>query len=102
MSNSGTKLKRRLFASSITIILTVVLFFNSTLAWYTDSEAVVNTFTFGNIEMEVYKVTPTGDVNISGAENEIIKVSMQELSPQDFLFEPGVVLSMPPLHIFTL
>lgn len=99
MSNSGTKLKRRLFASSITIILTVVLFFNSTLAWYSDSEAIINTFTFGNIDMEVYKVTSSGDVNISGAENEIVTVTMQELSPQEFLFEPGVVFSMPPLYV---
>lgn len=99
MVESAAKLKRTLFASSITIILTVLLFFNSTLAWYTDSEAVINTFTFGEIDMKVWKVTQSEDVELSGTENEIVTVAMNQLMVTDYYFEPGVVLAMPPLYV---
>ncbi len=100
--SASKKLKRTLFASSLSVILIVVLFFSSTLAWYMDSGVYVNTFTMGILSMDVVKGTPgtPGETSISGKNVGIMSVTSEEtVDPTQYLFEPGVIWALPTMYV---
>ncbi len=100
--SASKKLKRTLFASSVSVILIVVLFFSSTLAWYMDSGVYVNTFTLGLLSMDVVKGTPgtPSETSVSGTNVGIMSVTSGEtFDPNEYLFEPGVVWALPTMYV---
>ena len=63
------KKKLGLMAASVALIASAVLF--GTLAYFTDSESVANTFTVGNIDIQLDEavVNPYGEPTKGGASN---------------------------------
>lgn len=50
---ASRKIKSALFGGALLTIITVMLMLGSTMAWFQDTEVVINTYTFGNLDVDI-------------------------------------------------
>lgn len=96
MSN---RIKISLIASACAAILTMLLAFGSTMAWFQDTEYLVNVITFGKVDVDI--VTEDGrsaeDATI-GMFNFLDKDGNPYVG-SDFLYEPGATFVLEPFFV---
>ena len=50
---ASQKMRRAFLGGALLTIISVMLMLGSTMAWFQDSKVVINTYTFGNLDVDV-------------------------------------------------
>lgn len=93
---ASRKIKSALFSGALLTIVTVMLMLGSTMAWFQDTEVVINTYTFGNLDVDIVDE----DEKIIGATPlQFVKPDGEEYSKDEYLFEPGATFQLKEFYI---
>lgn len=94
---ASRKIKSALFGGALLTIITVMLMLGSTMAWFQDTEVVINTYTFGNLDVDIVE---ENDGQIVGATTlQFVKPAGEEYSGDEYLFEPGATFQLKEFYI---
>ena len=75
-----------------------MLMLGSTMAWFQDTEVVINTYTFGNLDVDI--VEKKNDGQIVGATTlQFVKPDGGEYQAGAYLFEPGATFQLKEFYI---
>ena len=95
---ASRKIKSALFSGALLTIVTVMLMLGSTMAWFQDTEVVINTYTFGNLDVDI--VEKKNDGQIVGATTlQFVKPDGREYQAGAYLFEPGATFQLKEFYI---
>lgn len=95
---ASRKIKSALFGGALLTIITVMLMLGSTMAWFQDTEVVINTYTFGNLDVDI--VEKKNDGQIVGATTlQFVKPDGGEYQDDAYLFEPGATFQLKEFYI---
>ncbi len=95
---ASRKIKSALFGGALLTIITVMLMLGSTMAWFQDTEVVINTYTFGNLDVDI--VEKKNDGQIVGATTlQFVKPDGGEYQAGAYLFEPGATFQLKEFYI---
>lgn len=95
---ASRKIKSALFGGALLTIITVMLMLGSTMAWFQDTEVVINTYTFGNLDVDI--VEKKNDGQIVGATTlQFVRPNGEEYSGDEYLFEPGATFQLKEFYI---
>lgn len=95
---ASRKIKSALFSGALLTIVTVMLMLGSTMAWFQDTEVVINTYTFGNLDVDI--VEKKNDGQIVGATTlQFVKPDGGEYQAGAYLFEPGATFQLKEFYI---
>lgn len=95
---ASRKIKSALFGGALLTIVTVMLMLGSTMAWFQDTEVVINTYTFGNLDVDI--VEKKNDGQIVGATTlQFVKPDGREYEEDKYLFEPGATFQLKEFYI---
>lgn len=95
---ASRKIKSALFGGALLTIVTVMLMLGSTMAWFQDTEVVINTYTFGNLDVDI--VEKKNDGQIVGATTlQFVKPNGEEYSKDEYFFEPGATFQLKEFYI---
>ena len=93
---ASRKIKSALFGGALLTIITVMLMLGSTMAWFQDTEVVINTYTFGNLDVDIVDK----DEQIIGATPlQFVKPGGGEYKKDEYLFEPGATFQLKEFYI---
>lgn len=93
---ASRKIKSALFSGALLTIVTVMLMLGSTMAWFQDTEVVINTYTFGNLDVDIVDE----DEKIIGATPlQFVRPDGEEYSKDEYLFEPGATFQLKEFYI---
>lgn len=93
---ASRKIKSALFGGALLTIITVMLMLGSTMAWFQDTEVVINTYTFGNLDVDIVDE----DEKIIGATPlQFVKPGGGEYEEGKYLFEPGATFQLKEFYI---
>lgn len=93
---ASRKIKSALFGGALLTIITVMLMLGSTMAWFQDTEVVINTYTFGNLDVDIVDI----DEKIIGATPlQFVKPGGGEYKKDEYLFEPGATFQLKEFYI---
>lgn len=92
---ASRKIKSALFGGALLTIVTVMLMLGSTMAWFQDTEVVINTYTFGNLDVDI--VEKKNDGQIVGATT--LQFVKREYQAGAYLFEPGATFQLKEFYI---
>ena len=74
-----------------------MLMLGSTMAWFQDTEVVINTYTFGNLDVDIVE---ENDGQIVGATTlQFVKPDGGEYQAGAYLFEPGATFQLKEFYI---
>lgn len=94
---ASRKIKSALFGGALLTIITVMLMLGSTMAWFQDTEVVINTYTFGNLDVDIVE---KNDGQIVGATTlQFVKPDGGEYQAGAYLFEPGATFQLKEFYI---
>lgn len=94
---ASRKIKSALFGGALLTIITVMLMLGSTMAWFQDTEVVINTYTFGNLDVDIVE---ENDGQIVGATTlQFVKPDGEEYLGDEYLFEPGATFQLKEFYI---
>lgn len=94
---ASRKIKSALFGGALLTIITVMLMLGSTMAWFQDTEVVINTYTFGNLDVDIVE---ENDGQIVGATTlQFVKPDGGEYQAGAYLFEPGATFQLKEFYI---
>lgn len=95
---ASRKIKSALFGGALLTIITVMLMLGSTMAWFQDTEVVINTYTFGNLDVDI--VEKKNDGQIVGATTlQFVRPDGGEYEGGKYLFEPGATFQLKEFYI---
>ena len=95
---ASRKIKSALFSGALLTIITVMLMLGSTMAWFQDTEVVINTYTFGNLDVDI--VEKKNDGQIVGATTlQFVRPDGGEYQAGKYLFEPGATFQLKEFYI---
>lgn len=95
---ASRKIKSALFGGALLTIITVMLMLGSTMAWFQDTEVVINTYTFGNLDVDI--VEKKNDGQIVGATTlQFVRPDGGEYQAGKYLFEPGATFQLKEFYI---
>lgn len=93
---ASRKIKSALFGGALLTIITVMLMLGSTMAWFQDTEVVINTYTFGKLDVDIVDK----DEQIIGATPlQFVKPNGEEYEKDEYLFEPGATFQLKEFYI---
>lgn len=94
---ASRKIKSALFGGALLTIITVMLMLGSTMAWFQDTEVIINTYTFGNLDVDIVE---ENDGQIVGATTlQFVKPDGGEYQAGAYLFEPGATFQLKEFYI---
>ena len=94
---ASRKIKSALFGGALLTIITVMLMLGSTMAWFQDTEVVINTYTFGNLDVDIVE---ENNGQIVGATTlQFVKPDGEEYQDDAYLFEPGATFQLKEFYI---
>ena len=94
---ASRKIKSALFGGALLTIITVMLMLGSTMAWFQDTEVVINTYIFGNLDVDIVE---ENDGQIVGATTlQFVKPDGGEYQAGAYLFEPGATFQLKEFYI---
>ncbi len=94
---ASRKIKSALFGGALLTIITVMLMLGSTMAWFQDTEVVINTYTFGNLDVDIVE---ENNGQIVGATTlQFVKPDGGEYQDDAYLFEPGATFQLKEFYI---
>ncbi len=94
---ASRKIKSALFGGALLTIITVMLMLGSTMAWFQDTEVVINTYTFGNLDVDI--VEKKGDEIVGATTLQFVKPGGGVYSENEYLFEPGATFQLKEFYI---
>lgn len=95
---ASRKIKSALFGGALLTIITVMLMLGSTMAWFQDTEVVINTYTFGNLDVDI--VEKKNDGQIVGATTlQFVRPDGGKYEEGKYLFEPGATFQLKEFYI---
>ena len=95
---ASRKIKSALFGGAMLTIITVMLMLGSTMAWFQDTEVVINTYTFGNLDVDIMEENKEGQI-IGATTLQFVKPNGEEYSEGEYLFEPGATFQLKEFYI---
>lgn len=94
---ASRKIKSALFGGALLTIITVMLMLGSTMAWFQDTEVVINTYTFGNLDVDIVE---ENNGQIVGATTlQFVKPDGGEYQDDAYFFEPGATFQLKEFYI---
>lgn len=93
---ASRKIKGALFGGALLTIITVMLMLGSTMAWFQDTEVVINTYTFGNLDVDI---VDKNEQIIGATPLQFVKPNGEEYSKDEYLFEPGATFQLKEFYI---
>lgn len=90
------KIKSALFGGALLTIITVMLMLGSTMAWFQDTEVVINTYTFGNLDVDI---VDKNEQIIGATPLQFVKPGGGEYKEGEYLFEPGATFQLKEFYI---
>lgn len=94
---ASRKIKSALFGGALLTIITVMLMLGSTMAWFQDTEVVINTYTFGNLDVDIVK--KEGNQIVGATTLQFVRSDGEEYSKDEYLFEPGATFQLKEFYI---
>ena len=94
---ASRKIKSALFGGALLTIITVMLMLGSTMAWFQDTEVVINTYTFGNLDVDIVK--KEGDQIVGATTLQFVRPDGGEYEGGKYLFEPGATFQLKEFYI---
>lgn len=94
---ASRKIKSALFGGALLTIITVMLMLGSTMAWFQDTEVVINTYTFGNLDVDIVK--KEGDQIVGATTLQFVRPDGGEYEEGKYLFEPGATFQLKEFYI---
>ena len=98
---ASRRVKRAFLGGALLTIITVMLMLGSTMAWFQDSKVVINTYTFGNLDVDI--------MHKQGTSGEIVSATALKFKKcygtgglyheGEFLFEPGATFQLEDVYI---
>ncbi len=93
---ASRKIKSALFGGALLTIITVMLMLGSTMAWFQDTEVVINTYTFGNLDVDI---VDKNEQIIGATPLQFVKPDGGEYQAGAYLFEPGATFQLKEFYI---
>lgn len=93
---ASRKIKSALFGGALLTIITVMLMLGSTMAWFQDTEVVINTYTFGNLDVDI---VDKNEQIIGATPLQFVKPGGGEYQAGAYLFEPGATFQLKEFYI---
>lgn len=93
---ASRKIKSALFSGALLTIVTVMLMLGSTMAWFQDTEVVINTYTFGNLDVDI---VDKNEQIIGATPLQFVRPNGEEYSEDEYLFEPGATFQLKEFYI---
>ncbi len=94
---ASRKIKSALFGGALLTIITVMLMLGSTMAWFQDTEVVINTYTFGNLDVDIVK--KEGDQIVGATTLQFVRPDGGKYEEGKYLFEPGATFQLKEFYI---
>ena len=89
-------MRRAFLGGALLTIISVMLMLGSTMAWFQDSKVVINTYTFGNLDVDVVNEKGT---TIAATTINFVKPDGGEYQADEFLFEPGATFRLKEFYV---
>ncbi|MGM9573144.1 MAG: hypothetical protein ACI3VJ_01830 [Hominicoprocola sp.] len=93
---ASQKMRRAFLGGALLTIISVMLMLGSTMAWFQDSKVVINTYTFGNLDVDVVNESGT---TIAATTINFVKPDGGEYQADEFLFEPGATFRLKEFYV---
>lgn len=93
---ASQKMRRAFLGGALLTIISVMLMLGSTMAWFQDSKVVINTYTFGNLDVDVVNEEGT---TIAATTINFVKPDGGEYKADEFLFEPGATFRLKEFYV---
>ena len=93
---ASQKMRRAFLGGALLTIISVMLMLGSTMAWFQDSKVVINTYTFGNLDVDVVDKDGT---TIAATTINFVKPNGEEYQANEFLFEPGATFRLKEFYV---
>lgn len=93
---ASRRIKRAFLGGALLTIVTVMLMLGSTMAWFQDSEVVINTYTFGDLNVDIVNAE---DKTIAATTIQFVKPDGGVYQEDEFLFEPGATFQLKEFYI---
>lgn len=93
---ASRKIKSALFGGALLTIITVMLMLGSTMAWFQDTEVVINTYTFGNLDVDIVDKDET---TIGATPLQFVRPDGGVYKKDEYLFEPGATFQLKEFYI---
>lgn len=93
---ASQKMRRAFLGGALLTIISVMLMLGSTMAWFQDSKVVINTYTFGNLDVDVVNENGT---TIAATTINFVKPDGREYQADEFLFEPGATFRLKEFYV---
>lgn len=93
---ASQKMRRAFLGGALLTIISVMLMLGSTMAWFQDSKVVINTYTFGNLDVDVVNEEGT---TIAATTINFVKPDGGEYQADEFLFEPGATFRLKEFYV---
>lgn len=93
---ASRKIKSALFGGALLTIITVMLMLGSTMAWFQDTEVVINTYTFGNLDVDI---VDKNEQIIGATPLQFVRPDGGEYEGGKYLFEPGATFQLKEFYI---
>ena len=93
---ASQKMRRAFLGGALLTIISVILMLGSTMAWFQDSKVVINTYTFGNLDVDVVDKDGT---TIAATTINFVKPDGGEYQADEFLFEPGATFRLKEFYV---
>lgn len=93
---ASRKIKSALFGGALLTIITVMLMLGSTMAWFQDTEVVINTYTFGNLDVDIVN---EDEIIIGATPLQFVRPDGGEYEKDEYFFEPGATFQLKEFYI---
>ena len=93
---ASRRIKRAFLGGALLTIVTVMLMLGSTMAWFQDTEVVINTYTFGDLNVDIVNAE---DKTIAATTIQFVKPDGGVYQEDEFLFEPGATFQLKEFYI---
>lgn len=90
------KIKSALFGGALLTIITVMLMLGSTMAWFQDTEVVINTYTFGNLDVDIVN---EDEIIIGATPLQFVRPDGGVYKKDEYFFEPGATFQLKEFYI---
>lgn len=94
---ASRKIKSALFGGALLTIITVMLMLGSTMAWFQDTEVVINTYTFGNLDVDI--VDKDEKTIIGATPLQFVRPDGGVYEKDEYFFEPGATFQLKEFYI---
>ena len=88
--------KRTLLCGALLMIMYIMLMLGGTMAWFEDQQIVINTFTFGELDVDIVN---QADKTLASTAIQFIKPDGGTYEEDEYLFEPGATFQLKDFYV---